>query len=208
MTTETIKITHKERRESRSRTRDQLIRAGLEAVLEGGWAFTGIDKILRSVGVPKGSFYYYFPSKDEFGFALLEAYQSFFLKRLNRCFDPLSDLKFTEKANRFLAESTDGMRRFQWQRGCLVGALGQELGGLHDEFRERLNLSMLQWESVLAAALRSARDRGEIPAALDVNRAARSFWASWEGAVLRARLSRSPEPLTVAVEDFLHLISH
>ena len=202
------KRSHTERREDRSKTREQLVRAGLEAVLEGGWASTGIDKVLRSVGVPKGSFYYYFSSKDEFGYALLEAYQSFFLKRLDRCFGPASTLTFVDQIHVFLAESIEGMHRFHWQRGCLVGALGQELGGLHEEFRLRLNAAMTQWESVLSAALRAAQERGEVPAALDGDRAARSFWASWEGAVLRARLSRSPAQLRAAVEDFIHLITH
>lgn len=208
MTTNTFKRTHLVRREDRAKTRDQLLRAGLEAVLEGGWAFTGIDKILRSVGVPKGSFYYYFSSKDEFGFALLDTYQTFYLKRLGRCFGESSTLKFVEQMDAFLSESTCGMQRFQWRRGCLVGALGQELGGLHDEFRKRLEAALTQWESVLAAALRSAQGRGEVKAALDADRAARSFWASWEGAVLRARLSQSAAPLTATVEDFIHLVTH
>lgn len=199
--------THTARREERAETRQQLLRAGLEAVLEGGWAYTGIDKILRSVGVPKGSFYYYFPSKDEFGFELVDVYQAFFLKRLERCFGEASTMTFTERMKMFLAESISGMQRYKWRRGCLVGALGQEVGGLHDEFRKRLLAALTEWEAVLAGALLRAQQAGEIKGTLDPERSARSFWASWEGAVLRARLCRSAAPLTAAVDDFIHLVT-
>jgi len=206
-----ITRSHAERRDDKLATRERLVRAGLEAVLEAGWAATGVDKVLRSVGVPKGSFYYYFASKDEFGYALLESYQGFFLKRLERCFGTAADPGAAERPLSrqmadFLAESVDGMRRFEWRRGCLVGALGQELGGLHEGFRQRLETSLQAWEHVLAATIRRAQARGEIRPGLLAERLARGFWAAWEGAVLRARLARSPEPLARAVEDFTHLI--
>jgi len=204
-----VRRSHADRREDRQATRARLIRAGLEAVLEGGWAATGVDKVLRSVDVPKGSFYYYFESKDDFGFALLESYQEFYLKRLERCFGEAADEQprpLAEQMAAFLKESTEGMKRFRWRRGCLVGALGQELGALHTTFRRRLESSLVQWESILATALERAKARGEIRASIDVDRMARSFWASWEGAVLRSRLSRSPDPLVHAVEDFLQIV--
>jgi TetR/AcrR family transcriptional repressor of nem operon len=189
-------------RSDRETTREQLLRTGVEAVLEGGWASTGIDKVLKTAGIPKGSFYYYFASKDEFGFQLIDAYQAFYLKRLQRCFGEESTLKFAERMDMFLSESVRGMKRYGWRRGCLVGALGQELGGLHPEFRKRLLAALTEWEEILAACLRRAQALGELKPAINAERAARGFWASWEGAVLQARLSRSADPLQIAVEDF------
>lgn len=186
----------------RQTTREQLLRTGVEAVLEGGWASTGIDKVLKSAGVPKGSFYYYFSSKDEFGFQLIDTYQAFYLKRLERCFGEASTETLAGQLEMFLSESVRGMQRYSWRRGCLVGALGQELGGLHPEFRKRLLAAMTEWEDVLSAALKRAQARKEVAASIDTERAARAFWASWEGAVLQARLSRSAGPLKIAVEDF------
>lgn len=200
---------HVQRRGARSNTRELLIRAGLACVLENGWTNTGVDKVLTAVGVPKGSFYHYFGSKDDFGFALLESYQAYFLKRLERCFGERSNgvhPSFTHRLAAFLSESTVGMRRFRWRRGCLVGTLGQEVAGLHDGFRERLDASVREWETLLAASIRVAQAGGEVRASFDADRLARSFWAAWEGAVLRARLARSAAPLVLAVEDFDKLI--
>jgi TetR/AcrR family transcriptional regulator, transcriptional repressor for nem operon len=193
-------------RPDRESTREQLLRTGVEAVLEGGWASTGIDKVLKTAGVPKGSFYYYFSSKDEFGFQLIDTYQAFYLKRLERCFGEESTVSFSDQLEMFLSESVRGMQRYNWRRGCLVGALGQELGGLHSEFRKRLLTAMSEWADVLAAALQRAQSRGEVKAGIDRDRAARSFWASWEGAVLQSRLSRSAEPLKITVDDFSRLV--
>jgi TetR/AcrR family transcriptional repressor of nem operon len=51
-----------------------------------------------------------------------------------------------------------------------------------------------------------AQAEGEVRANFDADRLSRSFWAAWEGAVLRARLARSAAPLVLVVEDFDQLI--
>ncbi|WP_428423001.1 TetR family transcriptional regulator C-terminal domain-containing protein [Methylibium sp.] len=199
---------HAERGEAREDTRTRLVRAGIETVLERGWAASGVDTILRAVGVPKGSFYHYFPSKDDFGYAVLEGYQAFFLKRLGRCFGgDVPGRCLREQFDAFLAESLDGMARHGWRRGCLVGALGQELGGLHEGFRGRLLASLDAWGEVLARAIAAAQARGEVRPGLDPRQTARGFWAAWEGAVLRARLARDGGPLEAAVADFRRLVA-
>lgn len=201
---------HAERGDARDGTRARLVRAGIEAVLERGWAASGVDTVLRSAGVPKGSFYHYFPSKDDFGYAVLQGYQAFFLKRLDRCFggEASPARRLDAQFAAFLAESLDGMARHGWQRGCLVGALGQELGGLHEGFRQRLLASLDEWGEVLARALAAAQARGEVRGGLDPALAARGFWTAWEGAVLRARLARDGAPLEAAIADFRRLVAH
>ena len=199
---------HAERGAAREGTRERLVRAGIVAALERGWAASGVDTVLRSAGVPKGSFYHYFDSKDAFGEAVIDGYQAYFLHRLERCFGAGAQGRpIAVQLDDFLAVSAEGMARHGWRRGCLVGALGQELAGLHEGFRERLLASLTQWEQVLEAALLAARARGELPPATDCRRAARSFWAAWEGAVLRARLARDGAPLREVIEDFRRLVA-
>lgn len=204
-----IRRSHAERGDAREGTRARLVRAGIESVLERGWAASGVDAVLRSAGVPKGSFYHYFPSKDDFGYAVLEGYQTFFLKRLERCFGGEASMacRLDTQFAAFLAESLDGMARHGWQRGCLVGALGQELGGLHEGFRQRLLASLDEWGEMLARALATAQARGEVRRGLDPAQAARGFWTAWEGAVLRARLARDGAPLQAAIADFRRLVA-
>ena len=60
--------------DTRNTTRDDIIRVGLEILGEKGFNSCGIDAVLKSAKIPKGSFYYYFPSKEEFGLAVLDLF--------------------------------------------------------------------------------------------------------------------------------------
>ena len=64
-------------------TKALLIRTGLETLTEFGFSATGLDTILKKASVPKGSFYHYFKSKEAYGIALVDAYDSYFIAKLN-----------------------------------------------------------------------------------------------------------------------------
>jgi TetR/AcrR family transcriptional repressor of nem operon len=188
----------REREVDRTSTRSRLVRAGLVLVLERGWSATSVDAVLAECHVPKGSFYHYFKSKEALGFAILDSYQAFFMARLNHWFGPDSPPStLPERFAGFLAESEAGVERFGFRRGCLIGALGQELAGLHDAFRHRLEHALGEWDMVLARCLARCGIQG------DCTGLAQAFWAGWEGAVLRCLLSRDVQPLRVAVKRFL-----
>jgi TetR/AcrR family transcriptional regulator, transcriptional repressor for nem operon len=183
-------------------TRDALLRAGLEVLTEKGFAATGIDEILRRVAVPKGSFYHYFPSKDAFGIQLIECYAEYFARKLDRILT-VESLSPLQRLRAFMADARDGMARHDFKRGCLVGNLGQEMGALPAHFREKITAVFADWQQRVGQCLLAARDAGEISPALDCERLACVFWIGWEGAVLRAKLERSPEPLEAFGEFFI-----
>lgn len=178
------------------------MRCGVEIFTEKGFASTGIEEVLKRVGVPKGSFYHYFASKDEFGLAVIDAYADYFARKLDRSLLAPERAPLARIAA-FVADASEGMRRFDFRRGCLVGNLGQEMGALNDAYRERLDAVLRDWESRLAACLRAAREAGEIATRdADCDRLACVFWIGWEGAVLRAKLVRDTAPLALFAETF------
>lgn len=187
------------------RTREALLRAGVVAVSEKGFSATGLDEILRAVGVPKGSFYHYFPSKDAFGAALIARYAAAFAARLDRRLldenrPPL------ERLRAFADDARASMARHGFRRGCLVGNLGQEISALPEPFRDALLGALLDWQARTARCLdaaRAARAAGEIAPEADCAALAAYFWIGWEGAVLRAKLERSPAPLDLFAATFL-----
>jgi TetR/AcrR family transcriptional regulator, transcriptional repressor for nem operon len=215
---------HSARRAGAQTTRERLLQAGLRKVLESGWAATGIDAVLRECAVPKGSFYHYFASKEAFGFALLESYQTLFMQRLTRWFvaEPPQSLAMLHTAmDGFLAESVDAMEGHQYQRGCLVGALGQEVASLHEGFRIQLLLSLGEWEKTLSKALfnsvssylinsksesEKTQKTGLLQARCDAW--ARDFWVAWEGAVLHSLLARNPDALRAAVQRSMEQLAN
>ena len=123
-------------------SREALIRAGVALLSEKGYSATGLEEVLRSAGVPKGSFYHYFSSKDVFGAALIEAYATYFVRKLDRW---LLDERTAplQRIRNFVADARDGMARYEFRRGCVVGNLGQEMSALPELFRDRLHLSLI-----------------------------------------------------------------
>ena len=183
-------------------TRELLIRQGIELLSERGVSATAIDEVLKSVGVPKGSFYHYFASKDAFVLAVLDDYAAYLLHKLDRHFaNPL--LAPMARLESFVDDACAGVERFDYRRGCMVGNLGQEVSCLESGIQQRLEEIFCGWEQRLAECLRAAVAAGEIPAATDCPALAHAFWIGWEGAILRARLMRSTEPMRAFFRLFL-----
>ena len=182
-------------------TREALLNAGVAALTEKGFSATGIDEILRSVGVPKGSFYHFFGSKEAFGAELIARYDAYFVRKLDRFFldTTLSPL---DRIDAFFANAERGMKRFGFRRGCLVGNLGQEMGALPESFRAQLTNVLLDWQRRTALVLEQARKSGEIGKNTNCAEWAAFLWTGWEGAVLRAKLERKAAPLQMFARLF------
>ncbi|GLZ86363.1 TetR family transcriptional regulator [Metapseudomonas resinovorans] len=183
-------------------TRAALIRCGMEILTEQGFMSTGIDAVLKRVGVPKGSFYHYFDSKEAFGQAVLESYARYFAHKLDR-YLLQEDVSPLQRLVNFVEDAKAGMLRHQFCRGCLVGNLGQEVAILPEGFRLELESILCSWQDRLAACLREACTAGELSTKADCDGLAAFFWIGWEGAVLRARLTRDNVPLDVFFNGFL-----
>jgi len=191
---------------ARGDTKRSLIWCGTELLTERGFQITGIDEVLKRVGVPKGSFYHFFSNKHEFGEAVIQNYVEYYARKMARIFDdettsPLSRLRtFVEDAKR-------GMLKYGYRRGCLIGNLGQELASLDDSFREQLEAVLITWERRVEGCLQQAIEAGELAPDSDAAAISRFFWIGWEGAVLRAKLTRNAEPLDQFADMFFGMLA-
>ncbi|WP_213308428.1 acrylate utilization transcriptional regulator AcuR [Paraburkholderia sacchari] len=183
-------------------TRELLIRAGLEMLTGQSFAATGLDAMLKRAGIPKGSFYHYFESKEAFGRELMAAYDRYFCAKLDRRL--LDETRpALERLGAFVEDAKSGMARHDFMRGCLVGNLGVEVDVLPEDFRERLEDVLQGWQARVVACLHDARREGAIPKQADLDALAAFFWIGWEGAVLRARLVRNAAPLDTFFRGFI-----
>ncbi|BHO58354.1 TetR family transcriptional regulator [Burkholderia contaminans] len=180
-----------------------LLRTGLEILTEKGFSATGLDEILGRAGVPKGSFYHYFDSKEAFGLELIDRYAEFFARKLDRHFSQ-PERSPLARVRAFVDDARDGMARHAYSRGCLIGNLGQEMGTLPESFRARLRATFEDWQHRLAECLRAAQQAGELADSADPAELAAFFWIGWEGAVLRAKLERSDGPLVLFAQFFFN----
>lgn len=192
----------KVRRENED-TRDALIRSGVEVLTENSFVSAGIDGILKKVGVPKGSFYYYFKNKEEFGLAVIAQYARYFREKLNTHLlntqqNPLARLQS------FVDSAEASMQKHGFARGCLIGNLGQEVGLLPDSFRKSLQDTFDQWQQQVATCLLEAQSVGELSSSANCDQLAEFFWLGWEGAVMRAKLMKSGQPLQHYFAGFMN----
>lgn len=187
-------IATREKSYGRGETRARLIQVGTEILSEKGFGSTGLEEILQKADVPKGSFYHYFASKAQFGFAVIDHYDYLWAQKLTRILrDPaVAPLK---RIDSYISEGIRGLERYAFRRGCLIGNMGQEMAALDEEFRARILRVFMSWADQLALCLAEARDRGQLRTDLSVEDISKFFWFAWEGAILQAKLEKSVEPI-------------
>ncbi|WP_312776213.1 TetR family transcriptional regulator C-terminal domain-containing protein [Pseudescherichia sp.] len=175
-------------------TRKDLIRSGLELLTQNGFLSTGVDAIVKNASVPKGSFYYYFKSKEEYAQTVLSAYDSFFVHKLKKHLHDSSCTPLMRLEN-FIDDACYGIKKYNFTRGCLVGNMMQESPGLPLSFIKQLQDILERWQALVAACLSDALTSGEICSDMNNTQLASIFWSGWEGAVMRAKLYCSTQPV-------------
>jgi len=177
-------------------TRARLIAVGAKLVHEKGFNHTGVQEILQASGVPKGSFYFYFQSKEEFGMAVVDFFSQFIAAKMDA---HLNDgyLPHVERLKSFFDAMMEYFRHEGCSLGCPVGNLAQELADLSDTFREKLKQALNTMEAKLVACLEAAIEANELAAGIDPYEAASFILNSWEGALTRMKTEKSLEPLVV-----------
>ncbi|WP_435019153.1 TetR family transcriptional regulator C-terminal domain-containing protein [Tundrisphaera sp. TA3] len=186
---------------SKETARDILLEAGRKTFLEKGFNGAGLEGILRTTGIPKGSFYYYFGSKEEFALEVLNRFDERKGKELDRILGDESHSPLN-RLRRYFESLRDCLEARECREGCLVGNLSQEMADHSEAFRERLERIFEGWVDRLAVCLAQARELGEVEASVDVRDLAEFWLNSWQGAMLRAKTMRSSAPL----ETFLHVV--
>ncbi len=177
-------------------TREKILFHGAQIVHQKGFNNTGIQEILQSACVPKGSFYFYFRSKEEFGLELIDYYFNFFaLMIASHLKDPA--LSALERLHRFFAGFRTICEEQGCKGGCPVGNLTQEMGSLNDAFRDRLREIFNKMKAGIAECLELALVEKTIDPALEVDEAADFILNSWEGALLRMKAEGNVEPLVL-----------
>ena len=170
----------------------RLLAAGLELVHARGFAASGVKDITDAAGVPKGSFYAYFPSKEGFAAAVLEHYWDDIETRLVPTLSAEGPAR--ERIVRFFHALADEHEAGNFLLGCLIGNLSLELAGSSDPVRAELAGILDRWDTALIACVRAGQRSGDIRDDVDAAELASQLIESWEGAALRGKVTRSRVP--------------
>ncbi|MFB6891327.1 TetR family transcriptional regulator C-terminal domain-containing protein [Kitasatospora sp. NPDC056327] len=175
----------------RPSVREQLVEAAVECFHTTGFNGTGIQDIARTAGVPKGSVYNHFASKEALAAEVMDRYA------VSRRLDMLRDGSLAPAPRlrahfRYLAED---LARFDYRRGCLFGNFGTELANQSTALRDDVDARLTSWTTAVTAVLTEARTAGALTTPLPPERLGPFLVDAWEGAVLRAKVTRDRAPL-------------
>jgi len=185
-------------------TKQRLLDAGMAMLLEHGYNDLGILALLEATGTPKGSFYHHFKGKEDFALQVVDQYMRGVHEGLGSCLADQS-IPPLERVRAFF-EATRESYRTEGYMGCLLGGLGQELSGVSETFRRRIEACFAEIAERIAQCLQEARGRGEIPGDADPRQLASLLVDCWEGAALRSRLRRDPAPLDAMLDFYFQAV--
>lgn len=174
-------------------TKRQLLQQGMAMLLERGFNDLGIAAVLEATRTPKGSFYHHFKSKEDFGLQVIELYMAEVHAGLDQCLGDSTVAPLT-RVRRFFELSAEKYRT-EGYLGCLLGGLGQELSGVSEAFRQKVEACLSEIARRIAGCLDEAVRRGDLGPETDPHAMADLLINCWEGAALRTRLRRDPAPL-------------
>ena len=190
----------------KSDTRAAIVGIASQLLRVNGFNGTGIDAVLKQAKVPKGSFYYYFKSKDDLGIAIIEnAAQELALKLTQHLGNheraPLQRLRD------YFEAGIESQQASACTRGCLFGTLGLELASRNNRLRMRIATVFKAWEDTVADCLKQAQRAGELSNSFVAEELSAFILSSWEGAILRAKSDKRVAPLLRFVDMlFLHIL--
>jgi TetR/AcrR family transcriptional repressor of nem operon len=178
----------------RPSVRPRLVEAALEQFHARGFHNCSVDDITKAAGVPKGSFYNHFASKDALAVEALRQYQQRSVWRTTDDADlpPLTRLRHRFEAMR------DVLIGRGFTRGCLVGNMGDELADLNPEIRAEVLASLEYRSRATTELLRDAQAAGDLAPHLDPDVLGPFLVNAWQGVVTRTKVCKS----TQAMDEF------
>ncbi|EFP64543.1 HTH-type transcriptional repressor nemR [Ralstonia pickettii] len=176
--------------EARHDTRDRILDAGAELILGSGFSAVGLAEILGRAQVPKGSFYYYFGSKEDFGVAMLERYFQDYDAGVVSLFN---DTRITarERLLRYFLAWIDLHERSACEVTCLAVKLSGEVSDLSEPMRKVLSTGMTRMVERIATAIEAGVADGSLAPVQDAHELAEGLYAMWMGGALLAKAHRT-----------------
>lgn len=182
-------------------TKERILDAAVSIVLEKGFSGVGINEILKAVNVPKGSFYHWFASKEQFGVELLRYFggkaQAYTRKWLTKT-DTLPNAY--ERLVAFYEARLSMTLEQDCQQGCLVSKLTAEVSSWSDTMRAEVSANYDGAISLLRQVIEEGQAQGSIRKSLDATHTASIIHDVWLGAYLRGTAGKQVQPLREALQ--------
>lgn len=188
-------------------TRQNILNTSFKLVLHKGFVGVGLQEILTTCGVPKGSFYYYFASKEAFGCALLQQYLADYKVKIDQLILQEERSAYARLVALWQAWIDDPCHNDGgWAENCLIVKLAAEVSDLSEDMRQILNFGVSKLTERIANLLSDGQQDGSIPQHIEPEKMAQTMYQLWLGAALLAKLAQNKQPLYLALETTQQLL--
>jgi TetR/AcrR family transcriptional repressor of nem operon len=175
-------------------TRQAILDTAERLMVQKGYSAVGLTEVLSSAGVPKGSFYHYFSSKDAFGEAMLQKYFTDYLANMDRII-ATPGAGPAEQLMTYWKQFYDKQNVDECQGRCLVVKLAAEVSDLSEPMRLTLQNGTAEIIGRIERMISAGVDDGSISLDVEPGLVASSLYGAWVGASVLAKVNRSPEHL-------------
>lgn len=174
-----------------------ILEKGAEVVRKHGFNNTSLRMILYETGIPKGSFYYYFKTKEIFGIRLIEYLHTSIMPVFRSLLinEGETDLEPFERLRSFFGYFRSNFTGEETMSGCPIGNISQEMAALNPKFRAKLTEVFDDITSPISKCLQQAMDQGALSADQDPWELASFIVNSWQGALIALKVRNTAEPL-------------
>jgi TetR/AcrR family transcriptional repressor of nem operon len=190
-----------------SDVRENILATGQRLMAGKGYSAVGLNEILTGAGVPKGSFYHYFGSKDAFGEALLESYFKDYLAELDVTLAQ-PGLTMAQRLVTYFEVWQRTQSFFDCQGKCLAVKMAAEVADLSEAMRLAIKRGTAGIVNRLAAAIEAGVAEGSLSIDSDAQQTAHSLYQLWLGASVMVKIEREVAPFATAMtitRQILHL---
>ena len=179
--------------------KEEIIEVGQELFRKRGFNNTGIDDILKASGTPKGSFYNFFKSKEEFGVEVLKHYTD---RQYNYVKDLLENFSLTPlpRLKAFYNALIKGNLQEGCRYGCLVGNMTQEMGGISDQISSSASDNLGRITTLIGECIKEGQEKTEIRDDYSAEELADFVHNSFYGAIMRSKAGRREQPFQLFFE--------
>jgi TetR/AcrR family transcriptional regulator, transcriptional repressor for nem operon len=186
-------------------TRQRIVAAAAEVILQQGVARTTLDDVRAEAGVSSSQIYHYFADKEALVRAVVDYRAQMVVGEIHEpalaAIDGIDGLR----AWRDMIVSIQAAA--ECRGGCPLGSLGSELAELDHGLRRDVAAGYARWEAAISACLTGMRDRGQLRAGADPTTLATAMLAALQGGLLLAKVERDVRPLATALDVMISLIA-
>lgn len=179
-------------------TVESILEIGTDLILKNGYHNVGLNKILKEANIPKGSFYYYFKSKEDFGLQIIEFYSKKSLVVLRRYLEDVTK-NHKQRIISFFKDMQGIYITKEYKEGCLLGNCSIELSDFSESFSVSVANELSVWEKCFENCIQEGQIEGNIKISESSKVLSDLILTMWEGALLRMKSSKNVK----SIETFI-----